>query len=211
MGIAGMKQNKSLIIGLTGGIAAGKSTVSRLLEENGIAIIDADVIAREVVDIGSFGVQAVVDYFGNDILNKDQSLNRSKLGELVFNDANKLNQLNAILHPLITERVEILIEEYASSGAEVIVIDAALLIEAGWNRLVDLVILIDIDEETQINRLMTRNHITREYAQRMIKKQANREYKQQVADKIIINNGSEEELNQKVIQLVAEIKDKKSG
>lgn len=206
-----MKQNRPMIIGLTGGIATGKSTVSRILKAEGIDVIDADEIAREVVSVGSTGLEAVVSCFGQNIVNEDQSLNRTKLGQIVFNDEEKLEQLNNLLHPLIKKRIKELIRELAKKGSEIITIDAALLIEAGWERMVDVIVLVDVDEKIQIERLIKRNNITHEIAKKMIEKQAKREYKQQFADIIITNNGCKEELEQKTMQVLKEMKREING
>ncbi len=197
-----MIQNRATIIGITGGIATGKSTFCNLLSKLGFLVIDSDKIARDVVEIGSEGLKNVVDYFGDDILKEDGSLDRNKLGDLIFNDEKKRIALNNILHPLITKKIKKLIDDNISIE-KVIFIDIPLLLEVRSNLEkngldFDQVWLIYSKESTQVKRLMNRNNLSQDQALMRIKSQMNIEEKRKLADLVINNEGSLEELEQMV-------------
>ncbi|MBV1942868.1 dephospho-CoA kinase, long form [Streptomyces sp. BV286] len=175
-----------LKVGLTGGIGAGKSEVSRLLVEHGAVLIDADRIAREVVAPGTPGLAAVTDAFGEDVLAADGSLDRPKLGSIVFADAEKLAVLNSIVHPLVGARSREL-EEAASADA-VVVHDVPLLTENGLARLYDLVIVVDASTETQLDRLVRLRGMTEEDARARMAAQATREQRREIADVVVDND-----------------------
>lgn len=197
-----MIQNRATIIGITGGIATGKSTFCNLLSKLGFLVIDSDKIARDVVEIGSEGLKNVVDYFGDDILKEDGSLDRNKLGDLIFNDEKKRIALNNILHPLITKKIRKLIDDNINTE-KVIFIDIPLLLEVRSNLEkngldFDQVWLIYSKESTQVKRLMDRNNLSQDQALMRIKSQMNIEEKRKLADLVINNEGSLEELEQMV-------------
>lgn len=197
-----MIQNRATIIGITGGIATGKSTFCNLLSKLGFLVIDSDKIARDVVEIGSEGLKNVVDYFGDDILKEDGSLDRNKLGDLIFNDQRKRTALNNILHPLITKKIRKLIDDNINTE-KVIFIDIPLLLEVRSNLEkngldFDQVWLIYSKESTQVKRLMDRNNLSQDQALMRIKSQMNIEEKRKLADLVINNEGSLEELEQMV-------------
>ncbi|MEU5522147.1 dephospho-CoA kinase [Streptomyces sp. NPDC047860] len=192
-----------LTVGLTGGIGAGKSEVSRLLVECGAVLIDADHIAREVVAPGTPGLAAVVDAFGEDILTADGSLDRQKLGSIVFADPEKLALLNSIVHPLVGARSREL-EEAAPDDA-VVVHDVPLLTENGLAPLYDLVIVVDASPETQLERLVSKRGMTEEDARARMAAQANREQRRAIADIIIDNDGTLDELEQRVKDVCSEL------
>lgn len=197
-----MIQNRATIIGITGGIATGKSTFCNLLSKLGFLVIDSDKIARDVVEIGSEGLKNVVDYFGDDVLKEDGSLDRNKLGDLIFNDQRKRIALNNILHPLITKKIKKLIDDNISIE-KVIFIDIPLLLEVRSNLEengldFDQVWLIYSKESTQAKRLMDRNNLSQDQALMRIKSQMNIEEKRKLADLVINNEGSKEELEQMV-------------
>lgn len=174
-------------IALTGGIASGKSVVADMLSERGAVIIDADVLAREVVEPGTPGLAAIVRRFGQGVLTADGSLDRAALGAIVFADADARADLEAITHPAIRERAERL-REQAPPGS--VVIDVVpLLIEAGLASRFDTVIVVDVDEATQLRRLMDRNGLTRGEAQRRLDAQASRERRLAAADFVVTNDG----------------------
>ncbi|MFC8199700.1 dephospho-CoA kinase [Streptomyces sp. NPDC057298] len=175
-----------LKVGLTGGIGAGKSEVSRLLVEHGAVLIDADRIAREVVAPGTPGLAAVTDAFGEDVLAADGSLDRPKLGSIVFADAEKLAVLNSIVHPLVGARSREL--EEAASADSVVVHDVPLLTENGLARLYDLVIVVDASTETQLDRLVRLRGMTEEDARARMAAQATREQRREIADVVIDND-----------------------
>ncbi|WP_038069466.1 MULTISPECIES: dephospho-CoA kinase [Thermoanaerobacterium] len=176
------------VIGLTGGIASGKSTVSSILKSLGAVIIDADVVSREIMIKGTETYNILVSVFGKEILRKDGEIDRRKLGNLVFADKEKLNKLNEITHPEIIKRIKDIIEEERKKGKEkAIVLDAALLIEMKLFNMVDEVWLVVVDKKTQIRRLMKRDNLSYKDALNRIKSQMSIEDKMKYAD-FIINN-----------------------
>ncbi|MEU5755403.1 dephospho-CoA kinase [Streptomyces sp. NPDC047829] len=192
-----------LKVGLTGGIGAGKSEVSRLLVEHGAVLIDADRIAREVVAPGTPGLAAVVEAFGRDVLTEDGSLDRPKLGSIVFADPAKLAALNAIVHPLVGERSRAL-EEAATEDA-VVVHDVPLLTENGLAPLYDVVIVVDADPATQLDRLVRLRGMTEQDARARMAAQATREQRRDIADVVIDNDVPLEELRARVSEVWAEL------
>ncbi|MET9153742.1 dephospho-CoA kinase [Streptomyces griseoflavus] len=192
-----------LTVGLTGGIGAGKSEVSRLLVECGAVLIDADRIAREVVEPGTPGLAAVVDAFGEDVLAADGRLDRPRLGSIVFADAEKLAVLNSIVHPLVGARSREL-EEAAAEDA-VVVHDVPLLTENGLAPLYDLVIVVDASPATQLERLVGRRGMSEDDARARMAAQATREQRRAVADIVIDNDVPLDELAQRVKDVWSEL------
>ena len=178
-----------LVIGLTGGIASGKSTVSKHLKSLGAVIIDADLLAREVVEPAQKGWQRIREYFGEEVFDTQGNLNRKKMAEIVFNDAGKRKALNDIIHPEVIQKTKELIEKYKKEGqAPLIVVDAPLLIEAGMHNLVDEVWVLNVKPEVQIQRVMERDNISRDSAIKRLKTQMPTEEKLKFAHRIIDNN-----------------------
>ena len=196
-----------IVIGLTGGIASGKSTVTALLKEKGAVIIDADKIAREIMSKGEPAWFEVLNYFGDEILNNDRSdIDRKKLASIVFSDKAKLEALNNITHPKIIEEIKKQVEEYKKAGKKIIVIDAALLIEAGLDKIVDEVWVIAANEDVQLQRLMAREKdITKDEAVKRIKSQMPLAEKLKFADRVIDNNSSIEETKNQVDKIWTKI------
>ncbi|WP_369245863.1 dephospho-CoA kinase [Streptomyces sp. R41] len=192
-----------LKVGLTGGIGAGKSEVSRLLVEHGAVLIDADRIAREVVAPGTPGLAAVVDAFGKDVLAPDGSLDRPRLGSIVFADPEKLAVLNSIVHPLVGARSREL--EDAASEEAVVVHDVPLLAENGLGPLYDLVIVVDASPETQLDRLVRLRGMTEEDARARMAAQAPREKRLEIADIVIDNEVPREDLERRVRDVWADL------
>ncbi|MGV4982637.1 dephospho-CoA kinase [Streptomyces sp. NPDC001709] len=188
-----------LKVGLTGGIGAGKSEVSRLLVERGAVLIDADRIAREVVAPGTPGLAAVVEAFGEDVLTEDGSLDRPRLGAIVFADPEKLAVLNAIVHPLVGARSREL-EEAAADDA-VVIHDVPLLTENGLAPLYDLVIVVDASPETQLDRLVRLRGMTDEDARARMAAQATREQRREIADIVIDNDIPLDALHKRVAEV----------
>lgn len=185
-----------LSVGLTGGIGAGKSEVSRLLVECGAVLIDADRIAREVVAPGTPGLEAVVEAFGQDILAEDGSLDRPRLGSIVFADPEKLAVLNSIVHPLVSARSREL-QEAAPEDA-VVVHDVPLLTENGLAPQYDVVVVVDASPQTQLDRLVRLRGMTEEDARARMAAQATREERLRIADIVIDNDVPLERLRQRV-------------
>lgn len=192
-----------LKVGLTGGIGAGKSEVARLLTECGAVLIDADRIAREVVAPGTPGLAAVVEAFGEDVLTADGSLDRAELGSIVFADQEKLAVLNSIVHPLVAARSGEL-EEAADENA-IVVHDVPLLTENGLAPQYDLVIVVDADPATQLDRLVGLRGMTEEDARARMAAQATREQRLAIADIVIDNDGPLHQLEQRVKQVWSEL------
>ncbi|GHA98312.1 dephospho-CoA kinase [Streptomyces tendae] len=192
-----------LKVGLTGGIGAGKSEVSRLLVEHGAVLIDADRIAREVVAPGTPGLAAVVAAFGEDVLADDGTLDRPKLGSIVFADPDRLAVLNGIVHPLVGERSRAL-EEAAAEDA-VVVHDVPLLTENGLAPLYDLVVVVDADPATQLDRLVRLRGMTEQDARARMAAQATREQRREIADVVVDNDVPLDELRRRVKEVWDEL------
>ena len=175
-----------LRVGLTGSIATGKSFVSKVLAELGCHLIDADETAREVVAPGSPALREVAQEFGSEVLNDDGTLDRAKLGTIVFGDPARLQKLNGILHPYIIAKQDERLREWEAVDPEAIaVVDAALMIESGGYKRFDRLIVVHCDEEVQLQRLMARNNLTREEAERRIGTQMPQSEKMKFADYLI--------------------------
>ncbi|MGW6566158.1 dephospho-CoA kinase [Streptomyces sp. NPDC054975] len=185
-----------LKVGLTGGIGAGKSEVSRLLVSYGAVLIDADKIAREVVEPGTPGLAAVVEAFGPEILTEQGTLDRPKLGSIVFADADRLATLNRIVHPLVGARSAEL--EGAAGPDDVVVHDVPLLTENALAPLYDLVVVVDASPETQLDRLVRLRGMAESEARARMAAQATREQRRAVADLVIDNDGPLEALEPQV-------------
>ncbi len=161
-----------IVVGLTGGIATGKSTVARLFQECGAAVIDADVLARQAVEPGKPAWRDIVRTFGKGILNSDRTINRRALGAIVFRAPAKLRQLNAIVHPRVARAQARLVREIARKDPDAVIIyDVPLLFEAAAHRRMDKIVVVTADRKTQIARLQRRNHLTRAEALRRIRSQ----------------------------------------
>jgi dephospho-CoA kinase len=187
-----------LVIGLTGGIASGKTTVSDQFARLGIDIIDADVIAREVVAKGSPGLMAIVEQFGQGILTPTLDLDRQKLRSVVFTDNTKKEWLNALLHPLIRTQMELQTRDAKSPYC---ILSVPLLVENKLNKTVDRTLVIDIDASTQLKRAMARDNSEQAIIESIIASQATRSERLAVADDIILNTGDRDWLNAQVKDL----------
>lgn len=175
-----------LKVGLTGSIAVGKSFVLDILRELGVRTIDADAVAREVVEPGTAGLKAVIEEFGAEVLNPDGSLNRAALGSIVFADDAKRQKLNSILHPFIIARQDEIMRQWENETPHAIaVIDAALMIESGGYKRLDKLVVVHCQPQNQLERLMKRDNISHEEAERRIKAQMPQEEKKKHADYLI--------------------------
>lgn len=179
------------VIGLTGGIATGKSSVARFFRERGIPVIDADQLARDAVLPGSPALDQIVSLFGRNMLTNDGRLDRKRLGELVFSDLEKRRQLESILHPEIRRRAEDQISQAAEAGHKRLIYMAPLLIEAGATGRVDTVWVVTASPEIQLERLMRRDGISREQAERLIDSQMPLSEKERCGSVVIDNSGTE--------------------
>ena len=181
-------------IGLTGGIASGKSTVLTYFKDKGIPYIDADIVAREVVEPGTEGLKAIVDTFGSNVLHADGTLNREVLGAIVFHNEEKRQLLNSCLKTHIRNRIMELTSQYEQGNTPILIYDIPLLIEGEWYTMMDEVWLVYVNEMTQIERLMSRNGYTREDALARINSQMRLDDKRAYADIIVDNNGTPHDL-----------------
>lgn len=184
----------TFILGLTGGIATGKSTVSRFFESHGIPVIDADKGARHVMEPGQAAYRAVVECFGQDIVTGDGTIDRARLGAIVFNDPDKLNKLNKTVHNHILNWMKTEKGKLIKAGHPLIVLDIPLLYEIGFENEVDAVMVIYVDPDTQLKRLMKRDNLSEADAQLRIDAQESIDSKAEKADIIIDNRVSIEEL-----------------
>lgn len=193
----------SLTIGLTGGIASGKSTVSKMFAEMGITVIDADIEARLAVEKGEKAYNDIVDYFGEEVLHQDGTIDRARLGAIIFNNEEKRLALNSFVHPSVRSRMLAKKEKAEMEGEPAIVLDIPLLFESRLQYMADKVILVYVDESTQLERLMNRNGLGEEEARARIMSQMPLKEKVRLADFVIDNNGSIEETEKQLKQILA--------
>ena len=186
-------------VGLTGGVASGKSTVSAILRELGAVIIDGDELAREVVARGTPGLAAVVEAFGPEVLTPDGDLDRPKMGSIVFNDEERRRVLEGIVHPLVFERIVEL--EAAAPEDAVVVHDIPLLAESGRADTFDAVIVVDVPPELQVERMLRDRGWTDDDARSRIAAQASREDRLAIATYVVENTGTLEDLRQRVTEV----------
>ncbi|WP_344865741.1 dephospho-CoA kinase [Planomonospora alba] len=192
-----------LKVGLTGGIGSGKSEVSRRLSDRGAVVIDADKIAREVVEPGTEGLARVVQVFGDEVLRADGTLDRERLGSIVFSDSERLAALNAIVHPLVGARVAEL-QERADEDA-IVVYDVPLLVENKLAPMYDVVVVVDAADEVRLARLTGARGMPEQDARARIAAQAGREERLAAADVVIRNEGTLEDLDARVDELWTEL------
>lgn len=190
-----------LKIGLTGGIASGKSTVASVFESHGIPVIYADKIAREVVATGSKGLNAIRQAFGESVIDGTGELKRSTLREIVFSDQSKKKLLESILHPLIRARSDELEVAARESGAPYVVFEIPLLLETGRHKDMNKVIVVDVSEKVQISRVMTRDNCSEDQAEKILAVQSKRADRLAIADDVILNEGDKTDLYQTVADL----------
>jgi len=192
--------NETFKIGLTGGIASGKTTVCNLFKDLSVEIIDADVISHELSKKGGAAFEEIIEAFEDEIIGNDGELDRKKLRSIVFNDNTKKKILEGIIHPKVLFSIN---EKIKASQSDYLIISVPLMIETGMNAMMDRVLLIDCNVETQIERLSQRDQSSREEAIKIIESQASIESKRELSDDRIINNNetSIEELTLKVKEL----------
>ena len=182
-----------LVVGLTGGIASGKTLVSDTFAELGAPIVDADLLAREVVAPGSEGLQGLIDLFGNEIIDPAAAtLNRAALRSLIFKNPAARKQVDTLLHPLIRTLSDQRIQSYASSRHPYLIYAIPLLVETGQAERYDRIVVVDVPVSMQIQRLMSRDNNTEDAARRIIDSQASQEQRLAIADEVIDNSGTKE-------------------
>lgn len=192
------------IIGLTGGIASGKTTVSKYLSTKGIKVIDADQISRDVIKQTKL-FEALVATFGQQIVDAKGELNRPQLGEIVFNDTQKLGMLNKIMAPFIRQTIFSQLNEYRRAGEKLVIVDAPTLFEAGYQTVMDSIIVVYVPENIQLVRLMRRNNLSQADAIKRIKAQINIEIKKDLANYVVDNQADITETLQQVDAVLTKI------
>jgi dephospho-CoA kinase len=193
------------LVGLTGGIASGKSTVAKILERLGAAIVNADTLSREVVEPGQEGWKEIVATFGADVLQPDQTLDRQKLRTIIFDNPDARKTLEAIIHPRVRALAEQRIREHTAAGFVVVVYEVPLLFEAKIHEWLRPVILVACDVDTQRRRLEQRDQVDSAAAQKIIDAQMSLEEKRRLADYVIENNGTLADLERQVREVLAKI------
>lgn len=189
----------AIIIGLSGGIASGKTTVANLFNEHfNIDIVDADIVAREVVALGSDGLKQITEHFGESILLEDGTLNRSRLRELIFSAPKEKQWLNDLLHPMIRDKIDSDLSKITSPYGLLV---APLLVENQMQGMADRVLIVDVPAEVQIERTMSRDNVSREQVASILKSQASREQRLAVADDVIKNHTKNQELLPQITDL----------
>ena len=195
-----------MVIGLTGQTGSGKTTACRIFRDNGFAVINADEVARMIMDPGSVCLKEVADCFGSHILNEDMSLNRQKLADIVFNNPKKLELLNSISYPHITSEILALIRENSSKGNKLILLDAPTLFESRADNFCEIIISVIADENMRLRRIMERDGLTEEQALSRMKSQHNEKFFVDNSDFIIKNNDGINGLDDIVNEMSAKIK-----
>jgi dephospho-CoA kinase len=192
----------ALIIGLTGGIASGKSTVSQMLLDMKIPVIDADIEARNAVRKGEKAYYQIIDTFGKTVLTEEEDIDRVKLGSIIFHEERKRMQLNEIVHPAVRERMNDKKEKFKLEGYQVIVLDIPLLFESKLTFMVDKTILVYVDEKIQLERLMVRNNLSEREAIARIQSQMPLKEKVKLADEVIDNNGNIDHAREQLVEIL---------
>lgn len=194
------------IIGLTGGIGSGKTSVADLLRSHGLPVVDADQIARDVVEPGQPALQDLASAFGADILREDGSLDRPELARRAFADEQHTNLLNSITHPRIMARRDELFDVARAAGEPAVIYDMPLLVEKGQHRDMDLVVVVHVDVDTRVERLVANRGLDEDDVRRRIAAQTSDAARLAVADVVIDNNGPREELESQVQALADRIR-----
>lgn len=192
----------TLVIGLTGGIASGKSTVAHMFQKHGITVVDADVIAKEAVEKGMPAYRKIAETFGDGVLLDNGGIDRKKLGELVFQNEDKRMQLNAIVHPEVRKTMIKERDEAIQAGERFVVLDIPLLYESGLEHLTDKVLVVWVPKELQLERLMKRNSLSEEEALNRIHAQLPLDEKRKKADAVIDNSGGLNDTENQLQELI---------
>ncbi|WP_342607601.1 dephospho-CoA kinase [Vibrio tritonius] len=189
----------SMIVGLTGGIASGKTTVANLFHQHfAIDLVDADIVARQVVEPESAGLNAILEHFGSDIVTNDGELNRPKLREIIFHDEQQKQWINQLLHPMIRQEMQRQLAEVTSPYGLLVV---PLLVENQLQSMADRILVIDVSEPIQIERTMMRDQVSEKQARAILASQATREQRLAIADDVIKNDDKNQELLPQIAEL----------
>ena len=188
----------SRILGLTGGIACGKSTISAYLKEFGLPVIDADECSRAVVEKGSSGLEKLAKIFGDKILKNDGTLNRMALGQIVFSDSEQLSLLNSVMEPLIREEISRRLNQ--EKNVDLVVLDAPLLIEQHYDKICDFIMTVDVPKEIQLKRLIERDRLSEDEAKKRMDSQLSAKERNEFADVVIDSSGTVEQTRKQVIK-----------
>ena len=187
-----------LRVALSGGIASGKTTVSNTFKEFGVPVVDADVLSRKVVEPGCEGLMAVVDRFGQSILQSDGSLDRKQLRQIVFSDPAARTDLENIIHPRVRELTQQFLNQQKANGCIYCMVVIPLLIETNQQKNYDHIVIVDVEKQTQLERLMARDNSSLKLAENILKSQASRKQRLAIADDVVSNTGSIDETKAQV-------------
>ncbi|MBC8946088.1 dephospho-CoA kinase [Xenorhabdus indica] len=193
-----LRDRMNYIVALTGGIGSGKTTISNVFSSLGVPLVDADIIAREVVTLGSPALQAISEYFGSDILLPDGSLNRTALRQKIFSAPEEKQWLNSLLHPLIHAETQ---QQLNQVSYPYVIWVVPLLIENNLTHLADRILVVDVPPEIQISRTITRDGISREQVENILAAQASRQERLEKADDVILNDQKKQDLTARIIEL----------
>jgi len=193
---------QQFVVGITGGIGSGKSAVTDYLETKGITVVDADKVARVVVEPGTSGLAAIAEHFGHDILLPDGTLNRAALRKVVFDNPEERKVLEGITHPRIREEIA---RQLSEAGSPYVVLASPLLLESGQSSFADYVVVVDVPESVQLSRTMTRDNNSKQLVKSIMAVQLDRETRLARADTSVSNEGTLEELHTRVDTLHADL------
>lgn len=191
-----------MIIGLTGSIASGKSTVAKMMTALGLPIVDADIVARDVVEPGTETLALIAKNFGDDILLEDGTLNRSKLGDIIFHEPAKRKILNDIMHPAIRQEMLRQRDAYVEAGQKDVVMDIPLLFESKLQHFVERILVVSVSEEVQLRRLMERNQLSKEDALARMHSQLPMSVKEKSAHAVIYNNENLQQTEEQLLKIL---------
>lgn len=191
-----------MIIGLTGSIASGKSTVSQMLQELGYPVVDADLVARQVVEPETDTLRNIQQAFGPEVIREDGSMDREKVGSIIFNDPASRKKLNDIIHPAIRQEMLRQRQAHLDAGFETVIMDIPLLFESKLQHMVDKILVVSVSEEEQLRRLLERNNFTEKDARARIASQLPMSVKEAGADEVLDNNGTVENTRRQLMRIL---------